>query len=123
MSLTAMAGRPVVVIDGCRTPFLRSGTRFKKLTAYDMGRMAIAGLLNRSAIDPAVVDLLVMGSVIMDPDTSNVAREAGLAAGMATIAAAYGYITDYDDPATWGADEIATDTADLSQRVLKAVTL
>ena len=49
--------------------------------------------------------------------------EAGLAAGMATIAAAYGYITDDDDPATWGADEIATDTADLAQRVLKAVTL
>ena len=49
--------------------------------------------------------------------------EAGRAAGMATIAAAYGYITDDDDASNWGADQIATDTADLTQIVLKAVTL
>jgi len=49
--------------------------------------------------------------------------EAGRAAGMATIAAAYGYITDDDDASNWGADQIATDTADLAQIVLKAVTL
>ncbi len=49
--------------------------------------------------------------------------EAGRAAGMGTIAAAYGYITDDDDPALWGADDIAADTADLAQIVLKAVTL
>ena len=49
--------------------------------------------------------------------------EAGRAAGMATIAAAYGYVTDDDDPASWGADEIASDTAVLAQIVLKAVTL
>jgi 2-phosphoglycolate phosphatase len=30
--------------------------------------------------------------------------EAGQAAGMATVAAAYGYIQPGDDPATWGAD-------------------
>lgn len=49
--------------------------------------------------------------------------EAGRAAGMATIAVSYGYITDDDDPANWEADQIASDTADLTQRVLKAVTL
>lgn len=49
--------------------------------------------------------------------------EAGRAAGMATIAAAYGYITDDDDPKAWGADQIAADTADLAKTVLKAVTL
>ena len=49
--------------------------------------------------------------------------EAGRAAGMATIAAAYGYITTDDNAATWGADSIATDTAELAQIVLKAVNL
>jgi phosphoglycolate phosphatase len=49
--------------------------------------------------------------------------EAGRAAGMLTIAAAYGYITDDDDASNWGADQIAADTADLAQIVLKAVTL
>ena len=49
--------------------------------------------------------------------------EAGRAAGMTTIAATYGYITDDDDPSTWGADQVATSTAELTQLVLKAVNL
>lgn len=49
--------------------------------------------------------------------------EAGLAAGMSTVAAAYGYIVAGDDPATWGADQIAENTAELAQIVLKAVNL
>lgn len=49
--------------------------------------------------------------------------EAGRAAGMTTIAVAYGYITDDDNVESWGADQIAADTADLAQIVLKAVTL
>lgn len=49
--------------------------------------------------------------------------EAGLRAGMATIAAGYGYITEDDDPREWGADIIAVDTEELAQIVLKAVNL
>ncbi len=49
--------------------------------------------------------------------------QAGRAAGMATIAVAYGYITDDDDVANWDADQIAADTGDLAKIVLKAVTL
>ena len=49
--------------------------------------------------------------------------EAGLRAGSATIAAAYGYITEDDDPREWGADIIAVDTQELTQIVLKAVNL
>ena len=43
---------------------------------------------------------------------------AGRAAGMATIAAAYGYIVAGDDPARWHADRIALDTAALRQMIL-----
>lgn len=49
--------------------------------------------------------------------------QAGLRAGSATIAAAYGYITEDDDPREWGADIIAVDTQELTQIVLKAVNL
>ena len=49
--------------------------------------------------------------------------QAGRAAGMKTIAAAYGYIVSGDDPATWGAHEIAESTDELAQIVLKAVNL
>ena len=48
---------------------------------------------------------------------------AGLRAGAATIAAAYGYITEDDDPREWGADIIAIDTEELTQIVVKAVNL
>jgi phosphoglycolate phosphatase len=49
--------------------------------------------------------------------------DAGRAAGMGTIAAAYGYIAPGDDSARWGADVIANDTQELTQIVLKAVNL
>lgn len=49
--------------------------------------------------------------------------EAGLRAGMATVAASYGYIADGDDPRDWGADIVASDTEELTQIVLKAVNL
>jgi len=49
--------------------------------------------------------------------------EAGMNAGMPTIAAAYGYITPDDDPAGWGADRIAADTTELAQIVRKALNL
>ena len=49
--------------------------------------------------------------------------EAGTNAGMATIAAAYGYVTADDDPVAWGADRIAADTAELAGILRKALKL
>ena len=49
--------------------------------------------------------------------------EAGRAAGMGTIAAAYGYIPPGDSALDWGADRVAKDTQELAQIVLKAVNL
>ncbi len=49
--------------------------------------------------------------------------EAGRAAGMATIAAAYGYITKDDDPDRWNADCIARDTEELADVVGWALNL
>jgi phosphoglycolate phosphatase len=46
--------------------------------------------------------------------------DAGRAAGMYTIAAAYGYIHRDDDPARWGADAIANSSEELSQLVAAA---
>jgi phosphoglycolate phosphatase len=49
--------------------------------------------------------------------------EAGRRAGMATIAAGYGYIVEDDDPREWDANVIAMSTEELTQIVLKAVNL
>lgn len=49
--------------------------------------------------------------------------QAGRAAGMTTIAAAYGYIVPGDDAANWGADTIVTNSRELAKHLLKAVSL
>jgi acetyl-CoA acyltransferase len=71
-----------VIVDGARIPFQRSGTGYKKMMAYDLGRMAIEGLIGRSAIDGDNLDRVIMGTVIQDVNTSNLARESALGAGI-----------------------------------------
>ena len=102
--------------------------------------LAALGLADRSACmvsgdtlsvrkpDPAPL-LLACDIIGVEPETSiyigDAERdiEAGQRAGMATIAAAYGYITEDDDPREWDADVIAMTAEELTQIVLKAVNL
>ncbi|MFQ5548060.1 MAG: HAD-IA family hydrolase [Woeseia sp.] len=49
--------------------------------------------------------------------------EAGRAAGMRTIAAAYGYIVPGDEPASWAPDAIADSPKELAKILSKAVSL
>lgn len=72
----------VVIIDGARTPFLRSGTDYMDLMSYQLGQFAIKGLLLKTGIDPGAVDQVIMGNVISNIKTANVAREASLTAGV-----------------------------------------
>ena len=72
----------VVVIDGSRTPFLRSGTDYMDLMSYQLGGFAIKGLLNKTGIEASQVDSVIMGNVISNVKTPNVAREAALAASI-----------------------------------------
>ena len=66
------------VIDGCRTPFVKSGTHFARLTAIDLGRHAVTELLARTQLAPDVVDHIVYGTVVHDSQAPNIAREVGL---------------------------------------------
>lgn len=78
-----------VLVDGCRIPFLRSGTAYNDLMAYDLGRMAIQGLIARNNIEPETIDRVIMGSVIQEVKTSNVARESALGAGVPNTVPAF----------------------------------
>lgn len=82
MGARKLNGRTVVVVGGCRTPFLRSGTGYADLMAYELGAMALSGLLQRYRIDPAIVDRVILGTVLGEPRTTNLAREAALACGI-----------------------------------------
>src|SRR3954466_15142855 len=89
MPIRKLTGRRAVVLDGCRTPFARAQTAFADLTPYELGRAAVAGLLNRGAVAPDAVDLVVMGTVLADPATSNLAREVALATSIPETCPAY----------------------------------
>jgi acetyl-CoA acyltransferase len=77
------------VVEGARTPFLRSGTGFADAMAYELGAMAVAGLLHKTGLSGADVDRVIMGTVIAEPRTSNLAREVVLAAGLPVNCPAY----------------------------------
>lgn len=82
MVLSPGPNRTAVLVEGGRIPFLRSGTEYRDLMAYDLGRMAIEGLMARAPIRPEQLDRVIMGCVIQDVNTSNVARESALGAGL-----------------------------------------
>ena len=82
MALQAPNGRRAVFLEGQRIPFLKSSTAYKQLTSYDLARMAISGILNKTQLDAKEVDWVIMGNVVSNINTSNVAREAALAAGI-----------------------------------------
>lgn len=82
-------GRRPVIVAGSRTPFLKSNGAFKSQMTHDLGRFAVQGLLQKSGLDPSHVELCVMGTVIQDPRTSNVAREIALGAALPESTVAY----------------------------------
>lgn len=77
-----MAERKVAFVAGCRVPFARARGIYAELTACDLARMALAGLLRKTHLPPESVDRVIVGSVICHVATSNVAREAALGAGI-----------------------------------------
>jgi acetyl-CoA acyltransferase len=73
--------RNVVLVDAVRTPFLMSGTDYKKLMAVDLARETLKALAERTKLDKSLVQYSIMGTVLQEFRTSNVGHEALLGAG------------------------------------------
>jgi acetyl-CoA acyltransferase len=71
-------GRRVAIVAGVRTPFAKAGTLYKSLSAQDLGRLAVAELLQRTNLDGKEVTALVFGTVIPSVLAPNIAREISL---------------------------------------------
>lgn len=71
-------GRRVAIVAGCRTPFAKSGTAFKDVSAVELAKLATRELLVRTEIAPAKVDQVIFGQVIPSVLAPNVAREVSL---------------------------------------------
>lgn len=73
------SSRRVAIVDGLRTPFAKSGTELKDVSTLDLGARVVTELVNRSGIEPAIVNQVIFGSVVQDVSSPNIAREIVLA--------------------------------------------
>jgi acetyl-CoA C-acetyltransferase len=72
----------VVIVDACRTAIGAFGGSLASVPAPDLGARVIKGLLERTGLDPALVDEVIMGQVLTGGSGQNPARQAALKAGL-----------------------------------------
>ena len=108
-------GARVAVVRGVRTPFAKSGTLYARLTALDLGKMAVTELVERTGVNPNEVQELVFGNVIPSVKAPNIAREIVLGTGLPKSIPGYAVGKACDSAAqaiTSGADLIFRGYAD-----------
>ncbi len=78
MTTNRLPGRRVAIVAGVRTPFAKSGTQLKGIDAIELGKLAVAELLQRTGLDGNEVEGVVYGTVIPNVIAPNIAREVSL---------------------------------------------
>ena len=71
----------VVLVGGVRTPFVKSGTLFSQAHPVDLGVHVLKELGMRLALEPQVVDEVILGNMGNPPDAANIARVVALRSG------------------------------------------
>jgi acetyl-CoA C-acetyltransferase len=71
-----------VILSACRTPIGAFGGVFKDVSAVDLGAVVVREAVARAGVSPADVGDVVLGCVLQAVNGMNVARQAGLKAGM-----------------------------------------
>jgi acetyl-CoA C-acetyltransferase/acetyl-CoA acyltransferase len=79
----------LVIVDGVRTPFLKSGGEAREAGAGELGRQILQALFKRVPVDVKEVDEVIFGCVAQPFDQANVARVAQINAGLPLSIPAY----------------------------------
>ncbi|MGQ9515935.1 MAG: thiolase family protein [Anaerolineae bacterium] len=74
--------KEVVIIGGVRTPIGAHGGAFRDITAQELASIAMRGVLERTGLDPALIDEVILGCIGQQSDAPNIARVAALMAGI-----------------------------------------
>jgi acetyl-CoA acyltransferase len=109
-------GRRVAIVDGCRTPFAKSGTDFKDVTSTELGKAAVRELIARTELDVEQVDHVVYGTVVQSVQEPNIAREVTLGAGIPPRVPSFTVgraCASSNQAITSGAEQIALGMADI----------
>ncbi|MCF6218101.1 MAG: acetyl-CoA C-acetyltransferase [Gammaproteobacteria bacterium] len=75
---TTHLARPVYVVDGTRTPFLKAKGKTGPFHAADLAVQAGRALLSRLPFKPSEIDEVIMGCVMPGPNEANIARVVAL---------------------------------------------
>lgn len=81
--------RDVVIVDGLRTPFAKSGTKLAKVHPAELGRVALKELFEKTSFDPNMVDEVIIGNTGNPADAVNISRVVALNAGVPQKTSAY----------------------------------
>jgi len=87
--MASRPGRRAAIVAGLRTPFVKSGTAFKDLTALDLSRMVVSELIQRTELPGKEVDQVVFGAVVPQVQAPNLAREVALLTNLPRSVEAY----------------------------------
>ncbi len=71
-----------VIVAGSRTAIGKLSGAFASLSAMDLGGAAIKGVLDKTGVDPATVDVVLMGQVLQAGQGQITARQAAVKAGI-----------------------------------------
>lgn len=81
MSSQPKSARDVVIVDGVRTPFAKSGTKLKSVHAAQLGQVALRELVARTNLNVDIVDEVIVGNTGSPSDAVNISRVVALNAG------------------------------------------
>ena len=81
--------KDVVIIAGVRTPIGNFGGALKDIPAQKLGELVVREVMTRTALDPALIDEVIVGCVGQFTDAANIARVIALLAGLPVRIPAY----------------------------------
>lgn len=81
--------RDVVLVEGVRTPFAKSGTKLKKVHPAELGKTALKQLIAQTNLDVNSVDEVIIGNTGNPADSVNISRVVALNAGIPLKTSAY----------------------------------
>jgi Acetyl-CoA acetyltransferase len=74
--------KDVVIVSPLRTPVGAHGGALRSLRAQDLAAIVFKAVLERTGIDPGVLDEVILGNIGQPSDAANIGRVAALMAGV-----------------------------------------
>lgn len=83
------SSRDVVIVEGLRTPFAKSGDKLASVHPADLGRVVLKEVIARTNLNVNEVDEVIVGNTGNPVDSVNIARVVALSAGISQKTSAY----------------------------------